>query len=320
MTSPSQSGHWADRPGPDRPGPGPSRHPDGLQLGSTVTVTGAPGRPVLTVVGVADSVTSTADGWVLPGEIAALSRQRARRPQAQMLYRFASAGTAAAVSADVAAVTGRAAAGAVPAAQSYLAVRAAGDAQRSRRGCRSSSRSASSALVMSVLIVANVVSGAVIAGYPRIGVLKSDRLHPGAGGRPRTCCQVAVPAAGRLRGGRGAREPAGHPDALRQNAQRVRRGRAGVPLWVDVTVPLAMLGLTAIGAMLPALRAGRMSAMQAIATGRAPRPAHGYLAHRLLGRLRRCARPVTIGLAAPFARPARTAVTAGRRSCSARPR
>jgi putative ABC transport system permease protein len=48
--------------------------------------------------------------------------------------------------------------------------------------------------------------------------------------------------------------------------------------------------------------------VQAIAAGRAPRHGRGYAAHRLLGRLA-LPRPVTIGLAAPFARPARTAVT-----------
>ena len=36
-------------------------------------------------------------------------------------------------------------------------------------------------LAMSVLIVANVVSGAVVAGYRRIGVLKSIGFTPGAG-------------------------------------------------------------------------------------------------------------------------------------------
>ena len=72
--------------------------------------------------------------------------------------------------------------------------------------------------------------------------------------------------------------------------------------------PLGMLGLVAVAAVLPAVRAGRLSAVQAIAAGRAPRPGRGYAAHRLLGRLR-LPRPVTIGLAAPFARPARTAVT-----------
>jgi putative ABC transport system permease protein len=53
-----------------------------------------------------------------------------------------------------------------------------------------------------------------------------------------------------------------------------------------------------------------MSAIQAIATGRAPRPAHGYVAHRALARLVSLPRAATLGLAAPAARPARTLVTA----------
>ena len=69
-----------------------------------------------------------------------------------------------------------------------------------------------------------------------------------------------------------------------------------------------MCCLIGIAALLPALRAGRFSAAQAIAAGRAPRTGRGYAAHRLLGRLA-LPRPVTIGLAAPFARPARTAIT-----------
>jgi putative ABC transport system permease protein len=86
-------------------------------------------------------------------------------------------------------------------------------------------------------------------------------------------------------------------------------GRLAVPFWVDLVVPLSMLGLTGGTALLIALHAGRMSAVQVIATGRAPRAAHGYSAHRLLGRARLLPRPVTIGLAGPFARPTRTLVT-----------
>src|SRR6202453_4247864 len=97
---------------------------------------------------------------------------------------------------------------------------------------------------------------------------------------------------------------------LAQNATVYGVGSLSIPLWVDVAVPLAILSLTAVGAMLPALRAGRMSATQAIATGRAPRAARGYLAYRLLGQLHWAPRAATIGLAAPFSRPSRTAVTA----------
>jgi putative ABC transport system permease protein len=85
-------------------------------------------------------------------------------------------------------------------------------------------------------------------------------------------------------------------------------GVLGVPSWVDVDMAVAMCGLTAIAALAPAVRAARLSTVAAIAAGRAPRQGRGYAAHRLLSRLR-LPRPVTIGLAAPFARPARTAVT-----------
>ena len=98
---------------------------------------------------------------------------------------------------------------------------------------------------------------------------------------------------------------------LSQTAQVYGVGALAVPVWVDVAVPLVMLGLAGAAAVLLALRAGRMSAVQAIATGRAPRPKHGYAAHRVLGRgpWARLPRSVTIGLAGPFARPTRTAIT-----------
>ncbi|HEV2260615.1 MAG TPA: ABC transporter permease, partial [Streptosporangiaceae bacterium] len=72
--------------------------------------------------------------------------------------------------------------------------------------------------------------------------------------------------------------------------------------------PAGLLALTMLAAFGPALRAGRLSATQAIAAGRAPAMGRGYAVHRLAARLR-LPRPVGLGLAAPFARPARTAVS-----------
>jgi len=63
-----------------------------------------------------------------------------------------------------------------------------------------------------------------------------------------------------------------------------------------------------LAALGPAMRAGRLSAIDAIAAGRAPRSGRGYAAHRLAGWLP-LPRPVSLGLAAPFARPARTLVS-----------
>jgi putative ABC transport system permease protein len=162
-------------------------------------------------------------------------------------------------------------------------------------------------LVMAVLIVANVVSGAVVAGTRRIGVLKSLGFSPGQVVAAYVL-QVAIPGAVGCLAGVVAGNLLSVP-LLSQTAQVYGVGALAVPVWVDVAVPLVMLGLTVVAGLLPALRAGRMSAIQAIATGRAPRAAHGYGAHRLLGKARRLPRPLTLGLAAPFARPARTCIT-----------
>ena len=300
-----QAGHWARQPGQIVLASNTASDAQiGLPLGTKITVTSAPGHPALTVVGLATSVTNSADGWVVPGEIASL-RGPGTPPAAQMLYRFRSAGTATAIRADTAAVSAALPASAVIATQSYLTVKAQ---ETSRIGPFVPFLVAFGVLgmVMSVLIVGNVVSGAVVAGYRRIGILKSIGFTPGQVVATYTG-QVTVPAVAGCLGGL----VLGNLLAtalLRQAANAYGVGALGVPAWVDVAVPVAILALVGIAAVAPALRAGRLSAVQAIAAGRAPRTGRGYAAHRLLGRLR-LPRPVTIGLAAPFARPARTAVT-----------
>jgi putative ABC transport system permease protein len=270
-------------------------------IGSTFTV----GSHQLTVVGVANSVTNTAQAWVLPAELTALAG-KGGAAQAEMLYRFADAGTSAALAADVAAVRAALPRGAVLDASSYLVVR---QSEQSNIAPWVPFIIAFGvlALAISILIVINVVGGAVIAGTTRIGVLKSIGFTP-AQVVTSYVLLVAVPAIlgcviGAICGNLLA------VPLLSQNAQVYQVGGLGVPVWVDVAVPLAVLALTAAGAVPPALRAGRMSAVQAMATGRAPRPKHGYAAHRALARLASLPRAVTLGLAAPAARPARTLVT-----------
>ena len=58
-----------------------------VPLGARLTVTSAPGRPVLTVTGYGDELVSPEDAWVVPGEIAAL-RAAGVPAQEQMLYKF----------------------------------------------------------------------------------------------------------------------------------------------------------------------------------------------------------------------------------------
>ena len=297
------AGRWARQAGEivwAGTGHGPS-----VSVGARVTVSGVPGSPRLTVVGVATSVTGTAEAWVTPAELAVL-RTPGSPDVAQMLYRFSGAGTNAAVSADIARLRAALPAGSLLGAQSYLTAKLA------------ATRSIAPwvpfivafgliGLVMAVLIVANVVSGAVVAGTRRIGVLKSIGFSP-AQVVAAYLLLVAIPATAGVLTGVLAGNLLSVP-LLSQTARVYGVGTLAVPPWVDVAVPLAMLGLTLAAALPPALRAGRLSPVRAIATGRAPRAARGYAAHRLLGKARRLPRPLTLGLAAPFARPGRTLVT-----------
>ena len=299
-----ESGHWPTQPNQivlnDIRGPGES-------IGTQLTVTGVPGSPHLTIVGFANSITQTAAAWVLPAEVGAL-RVPGAPDVSQMLYRFAHAATGSQVNADLATVRGALPPGSVLGAQSYLTVKLQ-DTSSIAPWVPFIVAFGLMGLLLSVLIVANVVSGAVVAGTRRIGVLKSIGFSPGQVVASYVI-QVAVPAfLGCVLGVIGGNLLS--VPLLSQTAQVYGVGALAVPVWVDVAVPLVMLALAGAAAVLLALRAGRMSAVQAIATGRAPRPKHGYAAHRVLGRgpWARLPRSVTIGLAGPFARPTRTAIT-----------
>jgi putative ABC transport system permease protein len=296
-----QSGHWPQSPDQVVLAQGLGFFPG---LGARMTVTTAPGKPQLTVVGVANSITSTASAWVLPSEIRAL-RSPAQPASAEMLYRFASAATAGQIRGDIATVTAALPAGAVGGFSSWLTARQSATGNGSILAPFVDAF-ALIGLLMAVLIVANVVSGAVVASYRRIGVLKSIGFSP-AQVVAAYVTRVGVPAlVGCIVGvfvGNVLAQP-----VLQKSAASFGVGRQMVPFWVDVATPLVMCALVALTALLPSLRAGRLSAVQAIAMGQAPRQGRGYAAHRLASRLR-LPRPVSIGLADPFARPARTAGT-----------
>jgi len=264
------AGHWADGPGqvvldgsPGGGGPG---------LGSTITVTGVPGTPVLTVVGFGNSVTSTADGWVTPGEITRL-QPRGGPPSAQMLYRFSHAASYREVRADVAEVSRALPPGAVTGAASWLAA----ENQATGNGAIMEPFVLAFALIglaMAVLIVGNVVSGAVVAGYQRIGVLKSVGLTP-AQVVVAYLSRVGWPALAGCLAGVVAGNLLAIP-VLNNSAGAYGVGSQQVPWWASVVAPAGMFALVLLAGFGPALRAGRLSAAEAIAAGRAPRAGRGY--------------------------------------------
>jgi putative ABC transport system permease protein len=259
------------------------------------------GAVTLTVVGVASSITRTADAWVMPDQLAALA---GTGPFAtQMLYRFASAADEDAVAAGVASAAAGLPAGAVLGTGSYLAVKLAND-EGSAAATPFVVAFAVLGMVVSVLIVANVVGGAVVAGYRHIGVLKAIGFTP---------VQVVAVYAGRLLlpalVGGAVGLVAGNLLAvpvLSQAAEAYRASVVTVPAWANAVAVLAVVLVVGAAAIAPALRAGRMSATAALTVGRAPAVGRGRHVRRLLAKAP-LPRPVGLGLAAPFVRPARAA-------------
>ncbi|MET7401955.1 ABC transporter permease [Dactylosporangium sp. NPDC005572] len=275
-----------------------------LKVGDEVGV-GVPGRPKLKLVGFAASVTGTAQAWVWPSQTDVLQAAEAETGR-QMLYRFASAGTDDAVRAALATATAALPADAITGTARYHAVRLEVNGNLATM-VPFVVAFAVLGLIMSVLIVANVVGGAVVSGYRTIGVLKS------LGYTPRQV--VAVYAGQAMLVGLPAAALGvvlGNLLALPLLAQTEEAygipGARTVPLWLSIAALVAVPLVVGLAAVVPATRAGRLPATQAVAVGRAPRSGRGYRIRRLLAATT-LPRPVSFGLGTPFARPGRSAMT-----------
>ncbi|MGQ4715570.1 ABC transporter permease [Streptomyces anulatus] len=289
-------GRWPTRPGETVLSAGSALLPT---PGLRITFPDLPGDPALTVVGVARSVTGTADAWVVPSQMAALTAPGSGGHQ--MLYRFAEADTAAGIAAGRAAVTKALPPEGVVGEQSWLTVRKTAERDTAvyvpflvAFGVLG--------LVMSVLVVGNVVASAVGTGTRRIGVLKALGFTPAQVVRAYVG-QALIPAAV----GTALGVLVGHLLAVPVMAETEEVYGASSPAvapGVDLAVVAGVLGLVAATAWASAWRAGRLRTVDALAVGRASAAGRGRWAARLAGRLP-LPRPVALGLARPFARPGR---------------
>jgi putative ABC transport system permease protein len=270
----------------------------------TITVTGLANKPKLPIVGWGSLAAQddTQNAWALPGTITALERAGAPR-QEQMLYTFRHASTVAQVSADLAELRAALPAGAII---GHAVALSSENLATMGNGIHASSTVpyAVMALLLAAVIIAAVAAAAVTAGYRRIGVLKSIGFTP-AQIAATYLTQLGIPAlAGAVAG-----TALGNLWALPLiQVRSLFKVTVAVPVWINIAVPAGMLALAGLAALVPAVRAGRLSALQAITAGQAPRAGPGRAAHRLASRLP-LPRPVTAGLAAPFTRPARSAAT-----------
>jgi putative ABC transport system permease protein len=291
-------GRWADKPGEIvlNRNPTASEGRGAPTLGSTMGVAGQ----TLKIVGFAYSVSQSADAWVTPAQMTSF------KPTAtQMLYRFAQAATNEQVSAGQAAVTSGLPSGALVGTQSYLGLRALATGEPNTFvpflmvfGWLG--------LAVAVLIVANVVSGAVVAGFKHIGVLKALGFTP-TQVMAVYLTMISIPAIIGCAGGTVLGNVLAESLLTRAFENYGAEGLT-VPIWVDVVVVLGVPALVALSALLPSLRARSLSAAEAISAGSAPRAGRGLRVQRWLSGTR-LPRAVSLGLGLPFARPARTALT-----------
>ncbi|WP_330276494.1 ABC transporter permease [Lentzea sp. NBC_00516] len=259
-----------------------------------------PGRPVLKVVGFAHSVTGSADAWVTPGQIGAL------RPNAlQMLYRFTQAGTAAQVEAGQAAVTAGLPQGALLGTLSHLTVK---DKATSELGVFIPFLMIFGilGLAVAVLIVANVVSGAVVAGLRHIGMLKAIGFTPNQV-MAVYLVMVSIPAFAGCALGTVAGNLVAKP-IVQDAVEGFGVDELSFAPWVNIIAAVGMPLLVASAALVPALRARRLPAARAISAGITAHTGRALRVQRWLGGTR-LPRSISLGLGMPFARTGRSALT-----------
>ena len=278
-----------------------------LSIGDRITSLGTGGKPVLTVVGEAVDIDPSINrGWVSRGELDSLRSNDAQQGY-EMAYRFRSATTRADIRADVKTIEDMLPAGAVIGYASHLDLK---DSYNFNNSLILTFLLAFAALALGAVavIVANVVTGAVLASYREIGILKA------IGFTPRQVVmvfviQMLIPALAAAVIGIPLGALAAKPLLdMAADAMSLPPPSALAP-GIDALVLLAGLGIVAAAAALPAWRAGRLNAVTAITIGAAP---SGRWSASLHGRLGwwKLPRPVAVGAGDAFARPMRGGLTA----------
>ncbi|MGW2488312.1 FtsX-like permease family protein [Streptomyces sp. NPDC001606] len=293
------AGRWPSRPGEVIV----NRQPDWTadDLGRKLRV---PAGPALTIVGFAFDLSHTADAWVVPAQMRAL-----HPTGTQMLYRFRDASSQGALRTGMSRVTAGLPHDALTGSQTYLALR-----HRIGSGARAYAPYLVAfgvlGVLVAVLIVANVVGGAVVSGFRHIGILKALGFTPGQVlGVYLT--MTSVPAVLGCALGTLAGNLLAAPFfrfVFTGPASGVLHEGLGIAPWVNLLALLGMPLVCVLAALGPAVRAQRLPAVRAISAGSAPRAGRALgLQRRLAGT--RLPRSVSLGVGLPFTRPARSALT-----------
>ncbi|AIR96166.1 ABC transporter permease [Streptomyces glaucescens] len=293
-----KSGRWAQRPGEivlAASFEGPA-----LGIGATLRISDTAGAPTLSIVGFAVSAGRSADSWATPAQVDALASEGSP-VTSQMLYRFDSASTKEQLLAGRKRLSASVRPGALLGTESWLDTKRAAD-QGAAATVPFVSAFGVLGIAMSVIIVGSVISGVVGTSLRRIGILKAIGFTPREVVRAYVA-QALVPAGAGIAVGVVLGNLLAVP-LLADTAAAYGTVALSVAWWVDVTVPAAALVVVGLAALVPALRAGRLRTVEAIAVGRSPRTGRGRWAHRVMGALP-LPRPVTYGLVTLFTHPVR---------------
>jgi putative ABC transport system permease protein len=290
-----------------------------LDLGDHLVSLHTADKPSLTVVGQTVDVTQTPTGsdyssvqsitraqraWVLPSQVADLAGGSTLGYE--MAYRFGSPPTQAQLRDGMGRLRASLPPGAISGSSNYLVTRDVYQADNQfllvlllAFGIL--------ALVASLATVINLVLGTVLAGYRDIGISKALGFTPLQVVASLVAAMTIPTLPGCALG-----IPAGAALSLPLANQAAQRLNLPSPSAVSPLAALLALGGILIAVMaaaaLPALRAGRMSAVRAIAAGGAPRSPQAWGPSRRLQQLR-LPRPMSLGAGDAFARPLRGGLT-----------
>jgi putative ABC transport system permease protein len=279
----------------------------GLQIRDSLTPAIDSPIPALTVVGIASGVGNEPSAWALPGAVPLITTGKF---QTSFLvdFRLVHAATQQEVASAATSISAGLPQSAVVDTSNYLDAKLGAD-RTTAVMIPFLLAFSTFALLASALIIANLVSGAVIAGTRDIGIMKSVGFTPAqvvgvlAGQMllpAMVGCVLGVPV------GILASQP-----FLSDTAHAFGLPRTfGVAPGPDALGVLAILLVVIATTIFASFRAGRMSAASAIATGSSPATGHGYRLARIAARIN-LPRALTLGGGESFSKPARSAMTVG---------
>jgi putative ABC transport system permease protein len=281
-----------------------------IAIGAHVKVTSVPKTPTLTVVGqVVDIDEGSADlssqrAWVLAAAVPALTTPDSS--SYVMDYRFAGDPTSSQLAGHVDRLKASVPPGTISGSVNYLLIRSIFNITNQILTGVLSAFSVF-ALLATIAIVATLVTGIVISAYREIGIMKAIGFTP-VGVMCVFALQIVIPALVACLLGIPIGTLLSQP--LLANSSHAL-GLAYVPSYsigLDLVLLAGGLLIVSVAATLPALRAGLLKPITAIANASAPSGTSGRRLRRYASALR-LPRPVILGIGDAFARPLRAVLT-----------